>query len=439
MPSPLFTRAVPPRLARPLLRTALCAALAFSSTATTVAAPAATPPLSLAEAQRLALARSPRLPGQDGAITAWRQMAAAAGQLPDPVLAFGVDNLPISGADRFSLGNDFMTMRRVGLTQEFTAADKRRLRAERLERTADKSRAEKEQMVAAIERDTALAWFERYYALGKVALVAELAAQTGLELRAAEGAYRAGRGSSADVLAARAALGDVEDRTSALEQRARGATIALTRWIGPAAGQALADKPDTETLRLGVDDADLAHHPLIAALSRQEDIAASEVKLARAERSADWSVQVAFQQRGPGYANMLSVGLSIPLQWGHRQEHELAAKVALAEQAGAERDDALRAHVAEIAVLGEEWRGKRERRARFERELIPLARERTTALLAAYRGGKASLADVLAARVQETEQRLRALQLDADTARLWAQLNFLLPSAAPNSFQKDAK
>ncbi|MES2352677.1 MAG: TolC family protein, partial [Pseudomonadota bacterium] len=58
---------------------------------------------------------------------------------------------------------------------------------------------------------------------------------------------------------------------------------------------------------------------------------------------------------------------------------------------------------------------------------LPLAGERSQAVLAAYRGGKATLAEVLAARRNESETRMQALQLELDTARLWAQLNFLFP------------
>jgi outer membrane protein TolC len=75
-----------------------------------------------------------------------------------------------------------------------------------------------------------------------------------------------------------------------------------------------------------------------------------------------------------------------------------------------------------------EWQNNRERHARYERELIPLARERTMASIVAYRGGKSGLAEVLAARRNEIDVRLQALQLEADTARLWAQLNFLFPT-----------
>ncbi len=74
-----------------------------------------------------------------------------------------------------------------------------------------------------------------------------------------------------------------------------------------------------------------------------------------------------------------------------------------------------------------EWENDRERRTRYEREVLPLATERTQATLAAYRGAKASITDVLVARRSEIDVRLQALQLDMDTARLWAQLNFLDP------------
>jgi outer membrane protein TolC len=101
--------------------------------------------------------------------------------------------------------------------------------------------------------------------------------------------------------------------------------------------------------------------------------------------------------------------------------------LALVEQAKAERDEMLRAHVAETRTMIAEWENDRERSARYERELIPLAKQRTEAVVGAYRGNKASLADLLAARRNEIDVRIQALQLQAETARLWAQLNFSFP------------
>src|SRR4051812_27408082 len=62
----------------------------------------AVPPFTLDEAQRLAVERSRQLPAQAAAVEASRRMAQAAGELPDPVLKAGIDNVPAEGPDQFS-------------------------------------------------------------------------------------------------------------------------------------------------------------------------------------------------------------------------------------------------------------------------------------------------------------------------------------------------
>jgi outer membrane protein TolC len=387
--------------------------------------------LTLPEAQRLAAERSRQLAAQDSAVAASREMAAAAGQLPDPTLKFGIENLPVNGPDAYSVTNDFMTMRRIGLMQEFTRGEKRQLRTERMNRETERALAEKSTTLAVIQRDTALAWLDRYYAEAMAALVAEQAAEARLEVQAADSAYRAGRGSQADTFAARSAAVALEDRSSEIGRRIRTATTALARWVGNAAGGPLAGRPDIDAIRLDPRalDTQLAHHPQIAALTSQAEIAATEARLAQANRKSDWSLELMYSQRGSAYSNMVSVGVAIPLQWDqkNRQDRELAAKLAMAEQAQAQREEALRAHIGEVRAQIQEWENGRERRSRYERELVPLARDRTRAALAAYRGGKSSLSEVLAARRNEIEVRMQALQLEMETARLWAQINFLFP------------
>ena len=126
---------------------------------------------------------------------------------------------------------------------------------------------------------------------------------------------------------------------------------------------------------------------------------------------------------------MVSIGVSIPLQIapGDRQDRDLAAKIALAEQARAQFEDALRMHTAEVRAMVAEWESDRERLTRIETSLIPIAAQRSAAALAAYRGNTGTLSAVLEARRNEGDTRMQALQLTADTARVWAQLNFLLP------------
>ena len=416
----------------PVLLRAALAGVALQCTSPSWAEVPSPIALTLGNAQRQAVERSSMIAAQDSAVTAARQMAVAAGQLPDPVFKFGIDNLPADGADRFSIGRDFMTMRRIGVMQELTGIDKRQLRSARVELDAAKTLEEKNSLIASIQRDTAVAWLERYYAEAMATVVADQLKQSRLEIEAAEGVYRAGRGSQVDLFTARSALVMIEDRASELARRIRSAKANLSRWLGDAAEAPLAGQPPLDSVRLDPQalDTQLGHHPQIEVLARQEDIAAADVRLAQANKKSDWTVEVSYAQRGSSYSNMISVGVSIPLQWDqkNRQDREVYAKLALVDQARALKVDALRAHVAEIRSMLIEWQSGRDRQNRYQRELIPLAGERTEAALAAYRGGKASLPDVLAGRRNEIDVRLQALQLEADTARLWAQLNFLFPS-----------
>jgi outer membrane protein TolC len=429
MPSPLSAHSIA-RTSR--LRIAPKAALALALLAAVHGATAAPQPLTLVQAQQLAAIRSRQLGAQDQLIVAAHEMAVAAGQRPDPVLTVGVDNVPVGGPDRLSLGNDFMTMRRIGVSQELTRADKLHWRSVRYQIEGDKALALKDMTLAGIQRDTALAWLEVFYTEQMAGAVSAQAAVSRQEIEAADAAYRGDRGGAADVLAARAALLALDDRASETGRRQRAARIMLARWTGE--DTSVAGTPEIEHIRLDPAslDTDLAHHPEIAVLNKQEDIAQADANLARANQHSDWSVEVAFQQRGPAYSNMVSVGISVPLQWDrkNRQDRELAAKLAGLEQAKASREEMLREHVAATRSMIIAWQSGRERIGRYTRESLPLAAERSQAVLAAYRGGKAAVADVLAARRSELEVRLQSLELELETARLWAQLNFLFPEGA---------
>lgn len=387
--------------------------------------------LSLEDAQQRAVERSRLLAAQDLAVSASREMAVAAGQLPDPVLKLGVDNLPIEGPDRYGWSRESMTMRRIGLMQELTRGAKRELRARRFEGEAEKSLAEKNAALAGIQRDTALAWLERYYAETMSAVLAGQIAQARLEVQAAEAAYRGARAGQSDVFAAHSIAAALEDRASELASRVRVARSNLARWIGEGADAPLAAPPAMDAVPLESEalERHLAGHPEIVALAKQEEVAGTEARLAQASRTPDWTVELAYQKRGPEFSDMVSFGVSLPLPWdrGNRQDREAAAKLALAGQVRAQREEALRAHVGEVRAMLAEWQGDRERLVRYREALLPLAGERARAALAAYQGARTSIAELLAARRNESEVRLQALQLEMETARLWAKLAFLVP------------
>ena len=388
-------------------------------------------PLTLDDALRLAQERSRQLPAQVAAAAASREMAVAAGQRPDPTLKVGLNNLPIDGPDRFSVSRDFMTMRSIGVMQELPMQAKRQARTARFEREAEAAEAGRELVLANLQRDTATAWLDRHFQERMHELLVSQRDEARLQIDAADAAYRGGKGSQADVFAARSAVAQIEDRLTQTERQVTTATTQLARWVGAPAAEALAAPPALDAVPLCAEqlDAQLAHHPQVEVLVRQEAMALADAEVALANKKPDVSVELMFSQRGSAYSNMVSVNLSVPLLWDpkNRQDREVSAKLARVEQVRAEREEATRAHVAEALATLQEWRNDRERLTRFDASLLPLAAERTRAATAAYRGGSGPLVAVLEARRAAIDTRMDRLRLEMDAARLWAQLNHLVP------------
>ena len=185
--------------------------------------------LSLESALKLAQTRSSLLVAQDSAATASRAMAVSAGQLPDPTLKLGINNLPVTSSDRFSLSRDFMTMRRIGVMQEYVSADKRDLLRRRGELEALRQDASRHRLTANLRQEVAVAWFDRYYALRSRELLKSLEAEVEIQLRTLDSQIRAAKASVGDASMAAATLLQVQDRVLVADKQERLAQIALAR------------------------------------------------------------------------------------------------------------------------------------------------------------------------------------------------------------------
>lgn len=409
----------------------LCAALFATGLAGAALAEASPQLLTLPVALRAAQERSYALAAEDAAARAAREMAVAAERLPDPMLALSVDNLPIEGDMRYSLTDDFMTMRSLGVTQTFTREGKRLARAAVFEREVDTALAAHAMQLTYLQRDTALAWFDCYYQQQMVELLAKQRDEAVLQIEAAEAAYRAGRGSQADFFLAQSSVARIGDRIRDAEARRDNATIMLARWVGDIADLTLGVPPLITQTHLAEHALkhQLEQHPDIALLAAKEAEALADAEVARQEKRVDWSLSLMVSQRGPAYSDMVSLGVSVPLQWdqANRQDREVSARLAKVEQALAEREEMTREHLAEAQRWLTTWRSNLARLADFDATLIPLATRHTSATLAAYRGGRGDLASVLEARRMEIDTRIERLGIEMETAALWVALEYLIP------------
>ncbi len=356
-------------------------------------------------------------------------------QLPDPMLELSVNNLPVNGPMAYSLTEDFMTSRNIGISQTYTREAKRDARAKVFERKADKAQITKALTLTEIRQNTAVAWFDVYYQQQMVLLLTREQQEASLQVQAAEAAYRGSTGPQSDIFLAKTTVAEIQDRIYQAQARLDNAKTTLARWVGNTDHTSLGIAPNISESSL--DTQHLYHqvneHPDIAVMRAEEAVAMAEAKAARQEKQSDWTWSVMYGERSSGFSDMISIGVSVPLQWNqeNRQDRVVAAKLAQADQVRAEREEMTREHIAETARWLDTWKSNLVRLSDYETALIPLANQRTNAVVAEYRGGKGKLVAVLDARKMEIATRIEKLRIEMETAALWATLEYLiLPEGA---------
>jgi outer membrane protein, heavy metal efflux system len=395
---------------------------------------AAAQPLSLEEALRAGEAQSPRLAAQRHMLSSTEAQVGRAGELPDPKLKLGIENLPVTGPDAWHYGRDSMTMGQIGVAQEFPNSAKRSALNQRAERLRDVESASLAAQRAALHRDVALAWLEAHFTERVQAVLERLAQQFRLHNDTVSAAVSRGRQGAAEALMVRLAFEQANDRLIEQRRLAARSRIMLAAFIGDEAKRPLGGSPDLSRFahpREHLVDG-LAEHPQLRVVDQREYLSRAEVELARSTRRGDWMLEVGYGQRRPYFDNMLTVMVSVdlPFRTGARQDRDIASRLAEVEQARAMREEALRTHAAEVRGWLADFDAAGERVERFERVLLPLARDRRAAALAAYQGGRGELGGVLEAERGVTEIDLALVHALAERAKAWASLNYLYPQAS---------
>jgi outer membrane protein TolC len=396
----------------------------FALTLSATVAHAQSSGLTLNEALQLSLQRSSLPRAADASVQASREAAAKAGQLPDPILKVGIENLPVNGVDRWSTTRDFMTMRRVGIEQQWVSAEKRAARTDRARRATEMEEGNYLADVARVREETAKAWVSVLYAQRSLALVKALEQQTAEDLSAVQASHRGAKAAAGDVVQAELAISQAKDAVRKSEQELKNAKLALTRWTTMPV-EAVADQPPSfvsHVPNLTLENLE-KYHPMVIAARRAITLADAETTVATRERHPDWSIEAGFSQR-PQYSNMISVGVSIPLpvNRAERQDRDVAERAAMGTRARLQYEDAVRGTQTEIHTLSATLESLKDRLARLNAELLPAATQQVELATAAYRAGTGSLGAVFAARKMLLEQRLQITDLEKEAALTWAKL-----------------
>lgn len=418
-----------------LHRATLCLGALF------VAAPVLSAPVALPfeDAVRLAVERAPMLDARRLQSVAAQEQAARASALPDPQLTVGIDNLTLTGRDAFDFRADEMTMKRIGLMQAFPARAKLRARQDLADRFIEQAEALSIAEQLAVRKAAAEAWIALWATEREVEALKSLREQSKLAIRLSKAQLANGVGTVVDTLATQAAALDLDNRIDEAEAAVEAARSTLARWLGMDPAELATSGGPPDLMALPVNEA-----ALLASVDQQgpllpwrstEAIAEAEVALASAEKRPDWSIGASYGQRdrtstGMPRSDMLTVefAIGLPLFSTHRQDRGVAAKRAELNAVAASHEDARRAQVDAVRRALAEWSGLKRQIARKEKEMLPLAHDRSRTAIASY-GGGGPLQPWLEARRDELELHIEHARHLGELGRAWAALAYLSPTA----------
>ncbi len=371
-------------------------------------------PLTFEAALTRAQANAPSLKAKALGVDAARSARGAAGALPDPKLAVGVDSFPISGPLAFEPNHDDFTELRFGASQDIPNLAKRHAQQARADADIGAANADGAVEARGVEVSTALAWINLSYAERRLAALDAVLGELKRIVRGTPNAVASGSARPAQTLTGEQALAAFGDRRSELVSQLARAKATLTRWTGDPAPEIAGPMPDFTIdeagLRSGLDT-----HPSIRMIDAKQRQADADVRVADAGRRSDFGVDLAYQRRDPRFGDFVSAGVTIglPLFTRGRQNAEIGAAQAKAGQVMAEREAARRALAADLdadladhAMHHEQWRNARD-------TLQPIAEQKVKLETASYAAGRASLTDVSDAYATLADARLTTLDREA--------------------------
>ena len=384
--------------------------------------------LSFAEAREIAEQQSPRVSAQRLQIDAVESAQKAAGTLPDPKLSVGLENLPISGMDRWSLTRESMTGQRLALMQEVPNQAKRAAKVASAQARVERERAALVLQRLQIRQELGLAWIAAQAVEQREQLLTELLAenqrlQDSLPARVAGGSAQAG-----DLLAAQQEALALSDRRDDLQRDRSKARAMLRRWVGPRADESLQGGTGPLIHPVAQLRAELSSHAELALYPTMQSMARAESHEAQSESRGDWSWEIAYSRRDRRWGDMVSFQVTFDLPWqkDRRQTPMIQAKQRELERLEAEQEDVSRRHLQELDDSAAELQALDSQIERLKSTGLQLAQGRAELALSNYRAAKSDLSAVLGARAQVLETRLRLIDLQAQRDGVTMRLNSLI-------------
>lgn len=400
----------------------------------------------LAAAIGQAMSANPDLAAMESRIKASRLRILQSDAFPDPEVEVGIRDLPVSSP---SLTRDEMTMEMVSARQTLPGAGKRAARRGSAEAASGNALALHEVHAAEIAAEVA----DVFFAIADVDRRLEILERSRERLKttaaSATERYRVGKGSQSDVLRANLQTTALEERFIALSSERRVLTArfnALRKLpvtdalapIGPL--DPLPSFPDPAAVRREAEE----HSAAIRAARAAVRMAEEQVRLARLERTPDWTVSTYYGRR-ERFEDMAGASVAVNLPFMHPRRLEARRAEMEAELSSARADlETVRNQIArDIEAAAAELERNAEQERLYRTSILPQAESTFRSARESYAVGQIDFETYVRAALDldnyESEHAARAAGIGRALAALQKASGLPLIEGTPKTGERHAQ
>ena len=349
-----------------------------------------------------AMERSPKILAARERHAALKEKIPQAGALEDPMLGFGVVNLP----NNFDFNQEDMTMKEISVSQKFPFPGKRGLSEEVAAKEAEAGASEVDDIANQVVRDVKTIFYDlsHVYRAMEVtqrnkSLLEELAKITRTR-------YSLGQGIQEDVIRNQVEISKMVDDLIMLEQKKRALAAKLNYLLNRPQKSPVGQPAELDFSRVAFSIEELqqqaiADNPMLKALKQEIAARRKNVELAKRDYLPDFSLKFAYGQREDRldmYTGMIEMNLPIFIK--SKQERKVAEGYADVRSAQAKYDGAENEILYMIADMGSMVQRLERKNELYRTGIIPQARLQIDTAMSAYMVNKADFMTLLDSRMK---------------------------------------
>jgi outer membrane protein, heavy metal efflux system len=371
------------------------------------AMPAAPPALGLDQLEALAMSHNPTLAQASARVSSMHGNWVQQGLYPNPRLAYKADEIGDdnrAGFQGFSVAQEIVTKGKLGLAQNVAS---QQVQQAQQEYAAQEWR---------VRNDVKLRFYEVLLAQRALLLNQEMEKVSGVAVDAANNLFRANQVGRSDVLQAR-----VESDTVQLQTvKARNAHESAWRRLAAVIGMPdLPAQPLAGDLRQDIADSTwdeawarlFSSSPELSAAQAKVCAAQWAVRKACADRCPNWDVESGYSHDNATGFDTGGITVSVPVPLFNRNQGAIRQANADLQAAQAEVDRVALDLRTRLAAMFERYMNAREFVNRYERDILPNAKESVDLASSRYQAGESNFTALLVA--QRTYLQTQITYLDS--------------------------